>query len=202
MRRLRKFLDFDKEERWLNEMAGAGWLLVRRRLRYEFRRIDPGSAVVRVDFRDRGMSRADFDDYRTLFADAGWQHLDGSRRGGAQYFAASSTGSDADIFSDEESRAARYRRSLAWRGIATVPLLLVLVALLGGPSRHLSAPVDWYLTPGLWDMRSWEFIGHFLLETPFALMRGALPYIVLLAALLLLVELAAQYRLYRRMKSG
>lgn len=198
MKRCRKFLDFEKEERWLNEMAGTGELLVKKRVRYQFRPVEPGSAVVRVDYRDRSMSVADFEDYRTLFADAGWQHLDGSRRGGPQYFAAFGTTPEADIFSDAESRAARYRRSLGWRTAAALPLLVIFVALVSGPLHLSLSPADWYLTPGLWSMQGAEFVGHFLLETPFALLRGASPYLLLAVSILLLVQIAVQCQLYRR----
>ncbi|HML51933.1 MAG TPA: DUF2812 domain-containing protein [Propionicimonas sp.] len=197
MRRFRSFLDFDKEERWLNEMAGAGWLLQKRGIGYRFSAIEPGSVVVRVDYRDRVLSRADFDNYVVLFADSGWQHLDGSRWGGSQYFAATGADPDADIFSDAESRAERYRRSLLARSGTAIPFLVLGFILLNS-GDYRAWPQQWYLTPGLWDMHGAQFVGHFLFETPFALARGLSPWIVLAVGILLVVQFGIQYRCYRR----
>ena len=198
MKRFRQFLDFDKEEHWLNEMARSGNLLVKKRFRYQFRPIEPGRAVVRVDYRDRSMTAADFEDYRTLFADAGWRHLDGRKDGGPQYFAAFGATPEADIFSDKESRAARYKRAIAARTVLALSSLGLFIAVMLGPLDTSLSPASWYLTPGLWDMHGAEFVGRFLFETPFALLRGLTPYVLLTASLVLLAQNAAQYRLLRQ----
>src|SRR5690625_4174860 len=113
--KMKFFRDFDKEEAWLNRMAADGLLLTKAGLRYQFEPVAPGSAVVRVDYQP-SMPQSDFDDYVTLFADSGWHHLDGSRLGGPQYFASTSTNANTEIFSDEASKAQRYRRSLIAHG--------------------------------------------------------------------------------------
>lgn len=190
------FLDFDKEEAWLNEMADHGQLLSRKRFRYHFRPIEPGRAVIRVDFRDRKMSPAEFEDYLTLFADAGWQHLDGSRSGGAQYFASFDAEPDADIFSDPESKAARYRRAIASTSLVLLPLLVV-VTILTSRGVFFTPPGEWYLTPGLWEMEGLEFLGHFLFESLFVLLRVGVPLLVLVASGVLLVSMLVRYRLSR-----
>ena len=117
---------------------------------YAFTPIEPGSAVVRVDYRPT-MSAADFVDYVTLFADAGWRHLAGTRTSGTQYFASSAERADTEIFSDPTSRALCYRRALGVTGgIAALYLLLVFVLVVSGNGvfASLSSPGDWYLTPG------------------------------------------------------
>lgn len=200
MRRFRSFLDFEKEERWLNEMAAAGWLLHKHSLSYRFRAIEPGSAVVRVDYRDRVMSSAEFDAYRTLFADSGWQHVYGSRWGGSQYFATTADDPDADIFSDVPSRLERYRRSLATRGGMAISFLVLGFVLLNSDD-YLGWPQQWYLTPGLWQMRGAQFVEHFVFETPFALLRGLTPWLLAAFGTLMGLQLILQYRLYRRLRS-
>lgn len=45
-------------------------------------------------------------------------------------------------------------------------------------------PVNWYLTPGLWDREGSSFWFAFLFETPFALMRGLAVYFFILIILL------------------
>ncbi len=114
IKKLKVFVDFDKEEAWLNQMAAQGHLLSKVDFRYTFTPIQPGSTTVRLDYRP-SMSRSDFNDYLKLFEDAGWQHLDGSKGGGPQYFASYSADENADIFSDAASKAQRYRRSITNR---------------------------------------------------------------------------------------
>ena len=45
--------DYDKEERWLNEMASNGWALVDVGFcRYTFERSEPGEYSIRLEMRD------------------------------------------------------------------------------------------------------------------------------------------------------
>lgn len=193
MKTFKIFVDFDKEEAWLNRRAAEGWLLVGAGLRYSFAPIAPGSAVVRVDYRP-SMSAADFDDYRNLFWDAGWQHMAGSRWSGAQYFASFSGDANADIFSDPASKAQRYRRAMTVTSALLLPFLVITLALL--VQGNLS--VDLYLTPGLWEMQGWDFVRAFAFETPFALMRLAGPLLLVGACVFFAAHIAYQWILYRR----
>src|SRR5690625_7529855 len=122
MNKLKVFWNFDKEERWLNEMAAQGQLISRAGLRYAFTPLSPSAGLVRVDYRP-SMSEEDFADYVRLFRDAGWGHRAGARRGGGQYFVSFSTEAVVDVFSDVEHEAQGYRGSDA----AHTGLLLLLV---------------------------------------------------------------------------
>lgn len=186
--RLRLFLDFDREERWLTSMAGEGFALVKRnRLGlYRFRRSAPEATVIRIDYRSFKGKR-DFADYRSLFADSGWEHIAGSRSSGAQYFKKVNGSADDDIFSDWASKAGRYRRlssfSLALAA-AWLPVTAVVLNL-----RHVNyrAFLDCrliYQTPGLWERTGADFWGALLFETPFALLRG-LPLLIFPAMVVL-----------------
>lgn len=120
MKRFRMFFRFEKEERWLEEMAGLGWMLCRKGICYNFLRCEPGRYTVRMDYREFKNKR-EFEDYRAMFEDSGWRHLAGSKGSGTQYFLKLSDSSTDDIFSDEGSRAGRYKRLAgAWLGIAVV----------------------------------------------------------------------------------
>ncbi|QJU55082.1 DUF2812 domain-containing protein [Herbiconiux sp. KACC 21604] len=194
------FADFDKEERWLNRQAAEGRLVHKAGPLYAFAPVEPGSAVVRVDYRPT-MSAADFDDYVTLFADAGWRHLAGTRTSGTQYFASSAERADTEIFSDPSSRALRYRRALGVTGgIAALYLLLVFVLVVSGNSvfESLFTPGAWYLTPGLWQKEGWALVGAFLFETPFVILRIGAPVLLVAACIVMLATVAHQWRLYRR----
>ncbi|WP_147436215.1 DUF2812 domain-containing protein [Mycetocola manganoxydans] len=203
MKTLRMFVDYDKEEAWLNEMAGKGHLVVKAGPLYSFTPIEPGAAVVRVDHQP-SMKAGDFDDYRNLFADAGWQHLAGTRGSGEQYFASFSGDANADIFSENESKAQRYRRAMTTNSAILLPLFVIVVALWStwnvSPESFLS-PRDWYLTPGLWEREGWAFAGAFLFETPIVALRVGGPLILIGSCIVILVLLAYQWVLYRRTRA-
>jgi hypothetical protein len=199
-RMIRFFVDFDEEERWLDRMAAEGRLMTKRGPVYTATPIEPGSAVVRIDYRPR-MSAADFDDYRQLFADAGWRHVSGTRTSGTQHFASTTADADAEIFSDARSRAQRYKRALEVNAAVLLPLLVVVFVLMASPSSGLGAvlsPGEWYLTPGLWEMQGSLFLSAFLLETPFVILRVGLPLLLVVGCVVMLVTVMRQRALYRR----
>ena len=200
MRTLRFFVDFDKEEAWLNAMAADGHLVTSTGPVYSFAPVTPGGAVVRIDYRP-SMRRVDYDDYVSLFADAGWRHLAGARSGGPQYFASVAPRPDAEIFSDPHSKAQRYRRSIANRSALLLLLLTFVLALTNQGTLGadvLASPRDWYLTPGLWDLQGADFVAAFLFETPFVLLRVGGPILLAAGGVVGAVQLAQQCVLYRR----
>lgn len=199
MKKFKLFLRFDKEEKWLEHMASQGWMLSRKIFFYDFQEVAPEARTIRIDYREV-KSAKDFSDYCTLFEDSGWKHIAGTRSSGAQYFLKTSDDSTEDIFSDTLSRAGRYKRlSDMWLFcvVAFMPLLVTM-----GPGNWInpdtmSAPKEWYLTPGLWELEGFSFWWAFLFETPFALMRG-IGWLVPIAAILICVGFAMKSRsLYR-----
>jgi hypothetical protein len=193
MKQFKMFADFDKEEAWLNQKAAEGWLLSKVGMRYTFEPIEPGRAVVRVD-QQPSMSVTDFDDYRNLFWDGGWKHVAGSPHSGAQYFASFSGDANADIFSDSQSRAERYKRAMAMTSLILLPLLVVMITLWG----QGILPDELYLTPDLWEKEGWAFVRAFVFETPFALMRLGAPLLLALSCMILIAQIFYQWMLYRR----
>lgn len=176
MRKFKKFINLDKEEVWLRTMATEGWELCHRGFfGYRFRRSEEGERVYRIDYR-YFKRPSDYLDYLLLFHDAGWDYVDGSRWSGYQYFAARENAAGTDIFSDEATRAARYR-NIAERWLEVLFLYMVVLVIgisVGGFDFEIYAnPAKLYLTPGLWDMEGMQFLFSFLFETPFALLRGA-----------------------------
>ncbi len=174
MRKLRFFTDFDKEEAWLKTMAEQGWLLVGTSFGYEFVPAAAQELTYRVDYRTF-RKKGDFADYVSLFEDGGWHHVSGSFWSGTQYFVRLRPDVADDIFSDDASKAARYRRTSGlW-----LTLFLCYAALLFTSSMnngvHDVSFLHWqdlYYTPGLWEKTGLEFWRAFLFETPFALGRG------------------------------
>ncbi|HEY4391385.1 MAG TPA: DUF2812 domain-containing protein [Paenibacillus sp.] len=174
MRKYKFFTDFDREEQWLNEMARSGYLLVNKAYSYEFTEGSPEDANYRIDYRTF-KKRQDFEDYRTLFEDSGWKHIAGTKSSGAQYFKQVKEQGDEDIFSDVDSKAARYKRlSEMWMSLAGcfIPLFAVLISTGAINITAFVKPKLLYYTPGLWEMNGSHFWRAFLFETPFALLRG------------------------------
>ena len=109
--------DDEKEEAWLREMAQKGWHFrgVGFPGYYSFEKGEPRDDVYRLDFMT---SMGDKADYLALFADAGWEYA--GQYGSWQYFRKTMQGGEPpEIFTDNESKATKYRR-----------VLLILVVLL------------------------------------------------------------------------
>lgn len=85
MYKLKFFIDFEKEEQWLEQMANEGYHLQNKFFGYHFRKGEPEKATIKIDFR-MFKKKEDFIDYCTMFEDGGWKHLAGTKSSGVQYF--------------------------------------------------------------------------------------------------------------------
>lgn len=174
MNKFRFFLDFHKEERWLEHLASQGWRLKKQSIVYTFEPAPPEQANIKIDFRIF-KKKQDFIDYRSLFEDSGWRHISGTKNSGNQYFMKTGGNGGEDIFSDASSRAERYKR-LSYMMLFFCAVFIPLFT--NSMSRGTSGldtfmnPKALYFTPGLWELSGFEFWRKFLFETPFALMRG------------------------------
>ncbi|GIP28550.1 hypothetical protein J23TS9_36800 [Paenibacillus sp. J23TS9] len=174
MKKVKFFTNFDHEEQWLNEMAMQGYALVGKSFAYEFAQVQPENSNYRMDYRIF-KTRQDFEDYKALFEDSGWTHIAGTKSSGSQYFKQTGEQEVEDIFSDVDSKAARYKRiSDMWLSLACcfIPLFAVLISTDAIDVTAFIKPKLLYYTPGLWDMSGGQFWRAFLFETPFAFFRG------------------------------
>jgi len=174
MKKINFFVDFKKEEKWLEHMAAQGWQLRKQEIFYTFEPIPTEHANIKIDYRIF-KSQQDFLEYRSLFEDSGWQHISGTKYSGNQYFKQIGDCSHDDIFSDDTSRAGRYKRlSNMMLSMLIIFIPLVATSFMQG-TLGLQAfinPRELYLTSGLWELSGSAFWRAFLFETPFALMRG------------------------------
>ncbi len=174
MRKLKCFMDYDKEEKWLNDMAKKGYKLEDVGFGYKFTFAKVENNTIRIDnrvFKNKG----DFIDYCTLFEDSGWKHIVGSRSSGAQYFEKVDENSEDDIFSDSISKAGKYKRvANRWIALAVCYLMLTLSFISNGQInvKSILNPKLLYYTPGLWERTGVPFWRGFLFETPFAILRA------------------------------
>lgn len=189
MRKLKFFLNFEKEETWLIEMATKGFEFVGKSFTYQFRPAEPENVNIKIDFR-KFRSIEDFIDYITLFEDYGWKHIAGTKSSGTQYFKKVSESADEDIFSDPNSRAFRYKRLSKMYMTLAIFYLPILIGLISQDYLYASAllnPKELYYTPGLWEKAGMDFWGAFLFETPFALFRAIIVFFFPIMVILYLI---------------
>ena len=69
------FVDFDKEEKWINEMSGKGWAFWHTNgVIYKFKSCEPATYIYQIDF-DEQKSKNGVGDYVTLFEPTASQYV-------------------------------------------------------------------------------------------------------------------------------
>lgn len=198
MRKFKFFIDYNKEEQWLREMAQKGYQLNKVSFGYQFRESEPSDEIFRIDYRTF-KKNVDFVDYCLMFEDSGWKHISGTKYSGAQYFQRIREDVSDDIFSDLSSKAGRYRRLSEASLTFVIPYVVLMIAL--WDSINLEAmlnPSSFYLTPGLWDKVGFDFWRAFLFETPFAIMRGFAWLFIPIVLILQLYFYFKAHKLYKQ----
>jgi hypothetical protein len=108
----RLYWDFEKEERWLNEMAAKGEDLVRYRLgSYHFERGEPGEWVYRIELIPSRPGSEAGRDYLSFLRGTGVEVVSTHLRWA--YLRRSAALGPFELFSDLESRIGHYRRVIA-----------------------------------------------------------------------------------------
>lgn len=216
------FIDLDKEEVWINRYIRQGWRLKDVNMFiYEFvpkethaplkeNEVlpDENAFLIRCDVH-KFDTPSDFENYRTMFLDAGWKHVSGYKEGNVQYFERISPYASEELFSDTASKSSRYLRLAKYW---TRALLLQLAAFFA--SVHLMCDSVWNLfhlrelfySPGLWGMTGLHFWTAFIRETMSALLFSgllALPYLFLNAFFVIVDAVcgARSYQLYCKKRS-
>lgn len=202
MKKLRLFIDYEKEEKWLHAMAQKGWALKSALFTYTFRKTPPEDTSIRVDFRLFKHNK-DYTDYIALFEDSGWQHIAGYKSIGIHYFKKTREQANEDIFSDAASKAGRYKRaSEMWLMffICYIPVILSLyvntilvpISVQQASPHHGLLPAFKFIhfTPGLWP--------RFLFETPFALLGTIMICLLILLQFSFLLSAMRCRSLYKK----
>lgn len=168
MKKFKIFVEFEKEEKYLNDMAKKGYRLKKYSAFgfYHFIEDEPRDLNYHVDYR-RFNKKVEFENYKSMFEDAGWQHVYGTRYSYNQYFLPKEGNKDDHIFSTIESKAERYER--AFNAFIVVSIMSFLYFFISFKLDYFST--FGFLTPGLWDMEGIDFWKAFLFELPFMLIR-------------------------------
>jgi hypothetical protein len=152
----------DRKEAWLSEMARQGWHLQRARfISYTFERGEARDIVYKLDYRP--LKKRDRDEYEGLFRAAGWEHV--CECSSWHYFRTPAiAGASPDIFSDTESRVAKYKRLLT--------LFIVLIPVLNIGFMNLRR------TPRP-EESSWQFTAHNLGLVGYAVLALVWTYMII-----------------------
>jgi len=125
-----------KEERWLEEMAQAGWHLVSGPIVYCFELGAPAQMRYRLDYRTESSG---LDEYLKLCKDSGWERV--FSFAGWQYFRTASA-TVPEIYTDAASRIAKYRRLLNTSVLLAVTSMAANIVLVIDSFRDRSDPVE------------------------------------------------------------
>lgn len=120
--------DFEKEERWLNEMAMNGWALVEVGwCRYTFERCEPGEYTVRLEMHPAEAG------YREFMEETGAEFI--GRLFGWVYFRRKTALGPFDLFSDIDSRIDHLQRIGRMLSVVGFANLLIGAVNVFGPTR-------------------------------------------------------------------
>ena len=124
----RFYLDYEKEEKWINEMAAHGWHLKKFSFgRFTFTKGEPDAFIYRNEFIS-GMSTNEKKDYFEFLKDSGITII--NEFGGWVYMKKAAAEGPFEIYTDTRSKIAYYKRMLniflflffvnAWMGIMNI----------------------------------------------------------------------------------
>lgn len=101
--------DYDKEEKWLNEMAAKGLGLVAVGFcRYEFEDCEPGEYKYKLEMLEHGRSHPETQKYIAFLEETGVDHLGFFSKW--SYFRRKSCDGEFDLFSDFDSKIKHLKR--------------------------------------------------------------------------------------------
>ena len=116
--------DFDKEEKWLNEMAAKGLALVAIGLcRYTFEECLPGEYNIRLELLENVPSHAESERYIKFLEETGAEYLGSITRW--VYFRKKTDCGEFNLFSDNSSRIKHLNRLLRLLGVLALSELCI-----------------------------------------------------------------------------
>jgi len=136
--RWKVFVNYEKEEVWLNEMAAKGFAFVDFILcRYTFMDCEPGEYTYRIELLENLSSTHESKRYLSFMAENGVEHIASWARW--VYFRKRASDGVFDIYSDIESRIVHYRRiSILWLVLMFCFLIMAVTQLMPGIDYLLS----------------------------------------------------------------
>ena len=125
VKRWKLFLDFEKEEEWLNKMVAEGLAMTHYTLgRYSFEECAPGEYIYRIELLGRRATHPDKVKYIQFMEESGAEHVDSYLNW--VYFRKKAAEGPFNIYTNLESRIAHYQRIIRLFFLLT-PLFLLAV---------------------------------------------------------------------------
>ncbi len=137
----RLFLDFEKEEKWLNEMAAKGYQFISYCVpQYLFEEGEPGEYTYRIELMDNLPSHIEGQAYIKFVEETGAECVDTYWRWA--YFRRRSTDGPFDLYTDLPSRLKHYQRIMTL--IGTIAIIEFAIAVFGvmNYQHEMLAPVS------------------------------------------------------------
>jgi len=126
-RTYRLFIDYEKEEYWLNQMAAKGYNLINYFLGlYTFDIEQPGKYIYRIELLDSLPFASSSIRYITFLKEMGIEHISSHFRW--VYFRKLATEGPFDIYSDIDSRILHYSRIVKLYGIVGLSNLVISIS--------------------------------------------------------------------------
>ena len=124
IKRWKLFLDFEKEEEWLNNKATEGLAMTHYTPgRYTFEECAPGEYTYRIDLLRHSVTNPDNVKYIRFMEDSGAEHVDSCLHW--VYFRKKTTEGSFNIYTNLESRISYYQRIIRLFLLLVLPSLLV-----------------------------------------------------------------------------
>ncbi len=116
--------DFDKEEKWLNEMAAKGLCLVSVGFfRYEFEDTVPGEYTIRMELLEKSPKKAESQKYIGFLEETGAEQVGAFSNW--VYFRKKTEEGPFELFSDFDSRIKHLKRIVSFLATVTIMNLLI-----------------------------------------------------------------------------
>lgn len=116
--------EFEKEEKWLNEMAAKGLCLVSIGFcRYDFEECTPGEYNIRLELLDNMPTAAESRKYISFVEDTGAEYLGSVMRWA--YFRKKTSDGAFDLFSDNASRISHLNRIMLFLAVIGISNFLI-----------------------------------------------------------------------------
>lgn len=130
------FWNFDKEEKWLNEMAAKGLCLISVGFcKYEFEECEPGEYKICMQMLEKMPSNPESQKYIEFLESTGAEHIASFTRW--VYFRKRSADGDFELYSDNESRVKYLTRIISF-----IALLSVLNLLIGAENLFMAIALE------------------------------------------------------------
>jgi uncharacterized protein YacL len=149
---------FDKEERWLNDMAAQGWALDDVGFcRYEFESCEPGEYVIGLEMLEERLNHPKSQDYLGFLKETGVELVGALFR---WVYLRSLSNADNVLFSDTDSLIRHMDRVIALPGMLTIATMLMIPNQVTNflDDRDISSLIVMMLSVGVTLLMAYAFV--------------------------------------------